>query len=153
MILRIVLAVALTAALLAVAVPAMSLAGADRADGALDRQLRTLSAELETMVATDDPTVGPGARHVAELRLPERTLTSAGHTRLRFYTREGVALATWRVGDRATSSTRLAGVPFGVDGGEFAIREPGIHRLVFELRAQDGDPVLTVRRLGGGTDA
>lgn len=153
MILRIVLATVLTAALLAVATPAMSVAAADRADGAVDRQLATLADHLQTMVATDDPTVGPGARHVAAIRLPSRTLTSAGVRFLRFYSREGTALATWRVGDDGTESTRLAGVPIRAGGGGLTLRESGPHELLFALRSQGGHPVLTVRRLGGETDA
>jgi len=153
-ILRVVLASVLTAALLAVALPAMADVGANRADSTMDRQLGALGEELETMVETDDPTAGRGARHVARLRLPDRSLTSAAVTRLRFASREGVAVASWRVGDNATSRTRLAGVPVRGPGGEpLTLREPGAHRLVFELRARAGKPVLTVRRLGGGTDA
>ena len=154
MIVRVVLAVMLTAALLAVATPAMADAGATRADSAMDRQLTALSADLGTMVETDDPTAGPGARHVAELRLPGRSLTSAAVTELRFVTREGVALAAWRVGDDARSHARLAGVPVRTVGsGPLTIRESGSHRLVFELRSESGEPVLTVKRLGGERDA
>ncbi|MDS0281152.1 DUF7311 family protein [Haloarcula onubensis] len=151
MILRVALAVVLTTALLAAVTPAVANAGAERADGAVDRQLAALAAELETMVATDDPTADPGARHVVELRLPGRSLTSAAVTRLRFTSRGGVALATWRVGDGATrSSTRLAGVPVhAAGGGALTLRESGTHRLAFELRSQDGQRVLTVSRLGG----
>ncbi|WP_277540385.1 DUF7311 family protein [Haloarcula laminariae] len=154
MILRVVLAVALTTALLAAVTPAIADAGADRADSAMDRQLGALADELGAMVETDDPTAGPGARHVAELRLPERSLTSAAVTRLRFGNRGGVAVASWRVGDGATSHTRLAGVPVrAAGGGALTIREPGTHRLVFELRSRAGETVLQVARLGGEYDA
>lgn len=155
MIFRVVLAVVLTAALLAVATPAMADAGASRADSTMDRRLETLSTDLGTMVETDDPTAGRGARHVVELRVPGRSLTSAAVTRLRFASREGVGVASWRVGDGAeTGSKRLAGVPIrGADSGALTLREPGTHRLVFELRSRAGEPVLTVRRLGGESDA
>ncbi|WP_262175704.1 DUF7311 family protein [Haloarcula laminariae] len=154
MILRVVLAVALTTALLAAVTPAIADAGADRADSAMDRQLGALADELGAMVETDDPTTGPGARHVSELRLPERSLTSAAVTRLRFSSRDGVAVASWRVGDGATSHARLAGVPVrAAGGGALTIREPGTHRLVFELRSRAGETVLQVARLGGEYDA
>ncbi|MFC6756091.1 MULTISPECIES: DUF7311 family protein [Haloarcula] len=154
MILRVVLAAVLTAALLSPTLPAMADVGANRADSTMDRQLGSLSEELETMVETDDPTAGRGARHVTELRLPDRSLTSAAVTRLRFASREGVAVASWQVGDSATSRTRLAGTPVrGAGGGPVTLREPGTHRLVFELRARAGKPVLTVKRLGGEPDA
>ncbi|WP_324663117.1 DUF7311 family protein [Haloarcula sediminis] len=154
MILRVVLAVALTAALLSAATPAMAEAGVDRADSAMDRQLGALASDLGAMVGTDDPTAGRGARHVTELRLPDRSLTSAAVTRVRFATREGVAVASWRVGDERTGHTRLAGVPVrAVGGGTLTLREPGTHRLAFELRSRSGDPVLRVARLGGERDA
>ena len=154
MILRVVLAVVLTTALLAIAAPAMADAGASRADSAMHRQLGALADDLGTMVETDDPTVGRGARHVAELRLPDRSLTSAAVTRVHFSSREGVALASWRVGDGTTGHTRLAGVPVrAVGGGALTLREPGPHRLVFRLRSRAEEPVLTVKRLGGESDA
>lgn len=155
MILRVVLAVVLTTTLLAAAAPAMADAGASRADSAMHRQLGALAADLETMVETDDPTAGHGARHVAKVRLPDRSLTSAAVTRLRFHSREGVALAAWRVGNGTRhSSKRLAGVPVrAVGGGVVTLREPGTHRLAFELRSRAGAVVLTVKRLGGETDA
>lgn len=153
MILRVVLGVVLTAAMVAAAAPAMSVGSADAADSTVQRQLDALSGDLETMVDTDDPTGGPGARHVAEIRLPARTLTSAGVARLRFSTRGDVGVATWRVGDDRTGRTRLAGVPIRADGGHLTLRESGTHRLAFGLRARSNGPVLTVRRLGGERDA
>lgn len=150
MILRLVVGVVLTAALLAVASPMLAIGAADAADSSVERQFQALEERLETMVETNDPTAGPGARHVTELTLPERSLTSAGVSRLRFHSRAGVGLATWRVGDGHTSSTRLAPVPIRSDGGAFVLREPGPHRLVFELRNQEGETVLTVHRLGDG---
>lgn len=154
MILRVVLAVVLTATLLAVATPAMADAGADRADSSMERQLSSLESELGTMVETDDPTAGRGARHVAELRLPDQSLTSAAVTRLRFVARGGATVASWRVGDDATSHTRLAGAPVRGAGGEsMTLRKPGTYRLVFELRTRGGETVLTVARLDGERDA
>lgn len=153
MILRLVLGVVLTATLLSVATPLLATASADAADSDVDRQLSGLGERLQTLVETNDPTVGEGARHVTELTLPGRSLTSAGVDRLRFYGRDGVGLATWRVGDRATRRTRLVGVPIRAVGGSLTLRQPGSHRLVFELRSRSDGPVLTVRRLGGRTDA
>lgn len=154
MIFRVVLAVVLTATLLSAVTPAMADAGADRADSAMNRQLGTLENDLERMVETDDPTAGRGARHVASVRLPGQSLTSAAVTRLRFVTREGVGLASWRVGDGATSHTRIAGVPVrGAGGGALTLREPGTHRIVFELRSRGGEAVLRMSRQDGETDA
>lgn len=152
MILRVVLGAALTAALLAVTAPALSTAQADAADATVERQLSALSERLETMVATDDATLGRGARRVTAIRLPERTQTSAGVSSLRFHSREGVGVASWRVGDASGHSERLVGVPIRPAGGSLKLREPGVHRLAFGLRVRDGQTVVTVRRLAGTAD-
>lgn len=147
MIFRIVIGAALTAALVAVTAPALSTAQADSADSEIARQLRTLSDRLETMVATDDPTTGPGARRIAEIRLPAATQTTKRVSQLRLHSHEGVGVATWQVHGAGSDSTRLVGVPLRPSGGEITLREPGVHRLAFEFRLRDGDPVVTVQRL------
>lgn len=151
MIVRLVIGVVLTATLLAVATPILSVGAADAADSSVERQLDALGDRLATLVDTNDATRGPGARHVTELTLPERSLTSAGVDRLRLYSRSGLGLATWRIRGDRTASTRLSSVPLRPAGGELTLREPGPHRLVFGLRTRGGETVLTVRRLGGGT--
>lgn len=154
MIVRLVVAVVLTAALFAVAMPAVSTARADAADSRVDRQLTALGERLQTLVATNDPTAGPGARHVTELTLPARTFTSAAVTRLTLAGNDGVGTASWRVGDASADSTRLVGVPIRTaDGGTLTLREPGTHRLVFSLRLRSDRTVVAVSRLGGATDA
>lgn len=149
MILRIVIGVAISAALVSVTAPALSTAQADSADATVERQLRALSDRLETMVATDDPTTGPGARRTVDIRLPAETQTSENIRELRFHNREGVGVATWRVDDAGGDSTRLVGVPIRPAGDDLTLAEPGVHRLVFALRLRDGESVLTVRRLSG----
>ena len=154
MIVRVVVGVVLTAALFAVAAPMLTTGGADAADSTVDRQLTALRDRLTAMVATNDPTVGAGARHVTELRLPGRTLTSAGVSRLRLYGRDGVGVASWRVGGGHTGRARLGDVPLRApDGGTLTFTEPDTHRLVFALRVRSNRTALTVYRLGGGRDA
>lgn len=152
MILRLVIGVALTAALVSVTTPALSTAQADSADADVDRQLRELSDRLETMVATDDPTAGPGARRVAEIRLPAETQTTETIAKLRFHSYEGVGVATWQVEDAGGDSTRLVGVPLRSVGDELVLEESGIHRLAFAFRLQDGEPVVAVQRLSRTTN-
>lgn len=155
MILRIVLSVVLTAALLAVAMPLLSTASADSADSTVSRQLTALGDRLQRLVDTNDPTAGRGARHVTTVTIPGRTLTSAGVRHLRLYSHEGVGLATWQVGESRTASTRLVDVPLRAAGGNLTLREPGTQRLAFDLRSKGNRTVLWVRRLetGGVTDA
>ena len=147
MILRLVIGAVLTVALVSVTAPALSTAQADSADAEVDRQLRALSDRLETMVATDDPTTGPGARRIAEIRLPAETQTTAEIVQLRFHSHEDVGVATWRVDDAGGDSMRLVGVPLRPTGGELVLEEPGVHRLAFEFRLQDGTAIVTVQRL------
>jgi len=151
---RLLLAVALTTALVATALPTIAAGSADRTDAAIERQLTELERELAAMTATDDPTASAGARHVTELRLPGRSLTSAGVDWLRFHSREDVAVASWRVGDSATGKTRIAGVAVRAgDSGALTLRETGTHRLAFELHSEGNRTVLTVQRLGGERNA
>jgi len=149
-IVRLVVGVVLTASLAAVAAPAMSAASADAADSSVERQVTGLGDRLERLVATNDPTRGPGARHVTALQLPERSVTSAGVERLRFGNRGSVAIASWQVGGSRTGAARLVGVPLRTPDGDLTLREAGTHRLAFGLEAGHGGPVLTVHRLGGG---
>lgn len=150
MIVRLVIGVVLTASLVAVAAPAMSTASADAADSSVERQVTALSERLERFVATNDPTRGPGARHVTTLRLPERSVTSAGVEWLRVEDRDGPCVASWQVSEGTVETARLAGVPLRAPSGNLTLEEPGAHRLVFSLRASDDGQVLTVSRLGGG---
>lgn len=150
MIVRLAIGVLLTAALVAVAAPAMSAASADAADSTVERQVRALSERLQGLVATNDPTVGPGARHVTTLRLPSRSLTSAGVDWLRLDSPEGHAIASWRVSESTTERQRLVGVPLRAPGGNLTLRDAGDHQLAFRLRSQSGRTVITVRRLGTG---
>lgn len=153
MILRLVVCAVLTATLLGVTAPALSTAQLDAADATVDRQLTALSERLQTMVTVDDATRGRGARRVVEFHLPDRTRTSARVTTLRFHSRSGVGVASWRVGDATHHSERLVGVPIRATDGTLTLREPGTHRLAFELRVADGQTVVTVRRLGSVTDS
>lgn len=148
MILRLVVGVVLTAAILAVATPMLSVGATDSADSSVTRQVDALSDRLETMVDTNDPTRGPGARHVTELHLPKRSLASAGIATVRIHSRSGVGLATWRVDNEQSTSRRLTSVPIQASGDGLVLRESGVHHLVFGLRSQEGKTVLRVRRLG-----
>lgn len=149
MIVRLVLAAVVTGALLAVSTPALSAAGVERTDAALERQLGALSDRLEHMVAADDPGEGASARVVATLRLPRRSLTSAGVERVTFRERGEVGVVTWQVGTGHRGRKLLVDAPLRPVGGGLTLAATGPHRLAFELAGRDGDPVVTVRRLAG----
>jgi hypothetical protein len=136
-----------TVALVGVAHPAMSTARVDAAESSIDRQLTALGDRLEKLVRTNDPTVGPGARHVTTIQLPRESQTSSGVGFLRFRTRSGVGIASWRVGNAGTQRTRLVGTPIRTTARNLTLESPGEHRLVFALRIESGQPVLRVRKL------
>jgi hypothetical protein len=136
-----------TVALIGVATPAMSTARVDHAESSIDRQLTALGDRIESLVTTNDPTVGPGARHVTTIQLPRESRTSAGVDFLRFQTRSGVGIASWRVGDAGTQRTRLVGTPIQTTARNLTLESPGEHRLVFALRLESGQPVIRVRKL------
>ena len=144
---RLVLAAVVTGALLAVSTPAISAAGVERTDATLERQLGALSDRLEHLVAADDPGQGASARVVATLRLPGRSLTSAGVERVAFREREGVGVVTWQVGAGHRGRHLLVDAPLHPVGGALTLAAAGTHRLAFELTGRDGAPVVTVRRL------
>lgn len=76
---RVVIAVLLTAGLLAVSLPALDAARADRATARIDRfahRLTTVTTELATSETPVRPTVA-GAHRVVELRLPPGSVTVA----------------------------------------------------------------------------
>lgn len=145
MIYRLVLAVAVTTALIGATTPALSTARADAADGTMERQLDELAAELETLIDTDDATPAGDAQRVVEIRLPARTHTSAGVDHLRFRERAGVGVATWRVKSRERTE-RLVDIPIRPPAPAGRLEEPGPHRLVFVLTRSGGRRVLTVHR-------
>jgi len=151
-IVRLVIGVVLTATLVAVATPAMSTVRVDAADSTVERQLTALGDRLQRLVATNYPTEGPGARHVTTLRLPERSVTSARVESIRLENRAGVGTATWRVAGGPPERHRLVGVPFRARDGNLTLKDTGPHRLAFRFRSRSTGPVLTVRRLGGGSE-
>lgn len=150
MIVRTALGVMVTAALIGAVHPAISIARTDAAGSSLDRQLTALGDRLDRLVATNDPTVGPGARYVTTLRVPDEGQTNAGIDAVAFRTRSGIGIASWRVRDGTTHHIRLVGVPIRASEWDMTLNESGRHRLGFALRSESGAPVIRVRRMGGG---
>lgn len=146
MIVRLLLAITVTAALLGASWPAVDSARVDHADATVTRQLDTLSERLRAMVVTDDPATGPGARLRAEIRLPHRQLTSARIAALSLVRDNGTTVARWRVGDAGRTRRTLLDYPLVAPGGRLTLRAAGTHRLVFGYRVAKGRPVVTVRR-------
>jgi hypothetical protein len=142
---RLVLAVAVTTALAGATAPALSAARADAADGTIERQLDELAAELTALVETDDATTAGDAQRVVEIRLPQRTYTSARVDHLRFRGRAGVGVAAWEIESRERTEP-LVDIPIRPTASTDRLDEPGTHRLAFVLTRSEGQRVLMVRR-------
>lgn len=152
MIVRLVLATVVTSGLLAASAPALSAASVERADAAVERQVRELATRLTTFVATNDPTEAGSAQIVATLRLPARSLTAAKVERVSFAERGGTGVVTWQVGADHQASRVLVERPLRPEDGALALESPGTHRLVFRLHRDAGRTVVTVDRAGGSAD-
>lgn len=146
--LRVVVAVALATALVAVSLPAVQTARVDYAHGRVDVELDTLAATASRLQERNDPAPPDvqGARRTVELQLPGRTWTSAGVAYLLVPgPSSGVSPGTvrYRVADgrERTRSTRIPLV--GPPGGLWLAS--GGHRLVLEYTRQGDEPVVLVR--------
>ena len=146
MIVRLVIAVVITAALIGASMPAVQTVRIDHADATVARQLDTLSTRLQAMVERDDPALGPGAQLRVDIRLPHRSFVRSRITALSFRTDNNTTVATWRAGDRGWTRRRLVDFPLRSAGTDLALHTAGTHRLVFGYRIADERRVVTVRR-------
>lgn len=128
---RVVLAVLLSAAILATVLPAADIARSQRAATLVAAETEELAAVADRFARRNDAIRGtePGASAVVEVRVPQGTAVEVERGRL--------AWAHGRTDHRVTSSVRLAGdIHLG----------PGTHRLRLGLRQREGEPVVVVRR-------
>ncbi|ACV49163.1 MULTISPECIES: DUF7311 family protein [Halomicrobium] len=150
MIYRVVLAVVLATALVAATLGPIDDARRQRTSAMVSDQASEIERVADTLLETDDPLDGPGARRVVTLRVPTRTWTSGGVERvsLRPPTDQAPARLSWLLTDGQPRTRQLPGVPLRTpDGGPVVLRRGGRHRLVLSLDGRPGAPVLTVRRL------
>ncbi|PSP86196.1 ABC transporter [Halobacteriales archaeon QS_1_68_17] len=154
--LRAVLAVVLAGALLAVSLPAIDDARADRTAAHLRSEAGEFERELGTLVAGDDAVRPgkPGARRVISLRLPRRSFAAAGVEVLRINSsgaagRPGSTRIVWHLagGRNGSLTIDVARVQRADGDGPLVLREPGTHRLAASLRRTSGGRVVVLRRL------
>jgi len=131
---RIVLAVALAAALLATSVPAIDQGRVAHSDAVLDREADRLATGVAALAARS----GAGGRWIVAVRVPAR---SWGHAGGRLVIDDAVR---WRAAGGRTGTERLP-VPVA-DGIE--LTAPGRHRLAVRLVERDDGRAIVVRRLG-----
>lgn len=138
---RLLLAVGIAAALLAVSSPVVETVRTDRTAGQLDRATDRVEAAGESLLATDEAEAG--ARRVVTVAVPGASLTAAGVERF------GVRCRA-RCGVRYTLEGRSSTVhqlpfPLATPDGPVTFSKPGSHRLTLGLVREEGRRVVTVR--------
>jgi hypothetical protein len=154
---RVLLAVALAVALLAVAVPAIEQAGVQRSDGTARAAADELASEMRALLADSDAVAADvaGARRVVELDLPERGFASAGLATFRVERARNLSRGTrgarivWRVAGGTRHVRRIpdVGVRTTTDR-TVAFETGGTRTLVLELVRLHGRRVVRLHRRG-----
>lgn len=158
---RAVLAVAATTALLAASLPAVDDGRRQHTEGVVREDVEALERAAHALVETEDVAREAGARRVLTLTLPERSWTHAGLDELVI---AGGSNATERVNETERPDATAARVVVAVSGGRrtthlidgVALRTPGDEpvrlsgtgrrRLVLSLGGTPRRPVVTVQR-------
>jgi len=139
---RVLLAVAIAAALLAVSLPAVETARADRTAAALDRTVERIASDASSLHADDD--ADAGARRVVPVTLPRATVTATGVDQFAIGCRDRCAVR-YQLSNGRHATHRMPSVPLVTPAGRVAFSKPGTHRLVLGLTRKDGRRVVTVR--------
>lgn len=147
--LRAVLAVALAAALVGAALPAVERGRVDAADRLVHGELRAIERGAESLLDADEVGPGAGARRSLTVELPAGSWRAAGvdYVSIRGVRRspgQGVTTVAYRIDGRPERRVTLA-VPLSV-GEEPLVLGDGSHRLVLELTERDGRRVVVVTR-------
>lgn len=171
---RAVLAVAATAALLAASLPAVDDARRQHTEGVTREEAESLERAARSLVETEDVTRGGDARRIVAVTLPERGWAHAGL--------EGLVVAggenatgrrtaaggenaiggpdatggrvAWTVSGGRRTTYRIEGIALRTSSGEpVRLRGAGRRRLVLALGGTPRHPVVTVRRFDPTADA
>lgn len=141
MVTRVLLAVTIAAALLAVSLPAVETVRTDRTAATMGRTAERIEATGRSLLAADEAEAG--ARRVVTVSLPSASLTAAGVERFAVGCRERCAVR-YRLQGGATHARRLP-IPLSTPDGAVAFSTPGPHRLGLGLARENGRRVVTVR--------
>jgi hypothetical protein len=155
--LRVALAVALTVAVFAVALPGVDEAARQRTTHELRGEVGTVVTAGESLLNRDERTArrATGARRTVSVSLPSRSLAAAGVDYLAF---GGVPTGdespptvrprqvSYRLRDGPRRRFRVP-IPLSPAGDRpLVVRGDGIHRLVLSLGVADGERVVVVER-------
>lgn len=141
---RVVLAVLLTVALLAAVTPAVDEGRETRTAIHLDRATDRIERAARSLRAHEDPTppgVG-GARRLVSVRLPERSWTAVDASLWIDGERD---LIGYRLGDGPPHRTRVRGLDLQTPDGSVVFEGSGRRRLVLSLVRSDGVGVVVTR--------
>lgn len=159
---RAVLAVAATAALLSASLPAVDDARRQHTEGVVREDVESLERAARVLAESNDVTRDAGARRVVALTLPDRGWAHAGLDGLVV---DGPSNATggpnatagrvaWTVSGGRRTTERIEGVALRTPGSEpLRLRGTGRRRLVLALGGSPRRPVVTVRRFDAGDRA
>jgi|GEM_PF-366435 len=144
---RAVLAVVLTTALLGASLPAIDEARLEHTETTVGTELRALERAATDLLATDDPTED-GARRVVEIRLPARSWSDAGVDAVTIGQSRtaGGGRLTWTATGGRQRVRHLPEVPLRTgDGTPLTLEGAERHRLVLSLDGNRTAPIVTVR--------
>ncbi len=168
---RVVVAVVLTLAILAASLPAIDTARERRSASDVTTQLHRLDATASALVDGSDVTPAgvPDARRTVTFHLPERSLTTAsvayveiggtgeGRSRndggVRISPADRANVVTYELRGKSPTRLVLDGVDFRTPDGPIVFRESGTHRLRLTLSERDGRVVVLVGTLRARTTA
>ena len=160
--LRVVVGVTLSVALLTVTLPALETARRDHSDHRVAAELDGLTAAIRDVHAREAGVSAnaAGARRVVTVQLPPRTWTDAGveyvaigsHPDHAGVDERNETTFVWQVSGSQPRTWRLTDVPVEAatpSGGDtpLVIREAGRHRLAVSLVVRDGQRTVVVRRV------
>ncbi|MFB6195367.1 MAG: ABC transporter [Haloplanus sp.] len=141
---RAVLAVVLTVALLAAATPAIDEGRRARTATHLNGVTDRIERATRSLLAHEDPTppAMTGPRRIVRFRLPAPSWTAAGATLRIDGARDRIG---YRIDGRPPSRTSIRGIDLRTPTGPVVYAAPGRHRLVVSLVRDDGVGVVVER--------
>jgi hypothetical protein len=143
-VIRAVLAVCLTVALLAAVTPAVDEGREARTTTNLDDVVDRIERAARSLRAHEDPTQPgeAGARRIVTVRLPQRSWTAVGADLWIDGTRDTIG---YRLDGGRTHRTRLREIDLRTPDGRVVLEEPSRHRLALSLVRSNGIGVVVDR--------
>lgn len=146
---RVVLAVVLTVALVGLSMPAIERGGAVAAEETVRSEMAAIDRAATSLLETDDvpPDGQPGPRRYVTVTLPSESVTSATVASVSIERRDDASVARYRVAGRAERLVHLEAPIVCACDGALVLEGTGERRLRLTLeRTGDGDRIVVVER-------